>query len=270
MPEVAKVGTLGFDCEVVTSPRPVIDPATKRLLWLRGDSSDSKRLYAFVSDGAISASGQPIAQRPYDNDVRIETSCPAGHPLARFWVDPDGELIYACGAEGRCTLADCTYFRESGAPFEIPERYELLALGYGDTAMLVSDAGAIAVQKNGVTSVAVDYPGLEPNDARARENGFWFVNRPQNDEYERWHIDVDGIVTREGAYQAPPTGSTVSGARVIDARGSLYAMAQDTADRNIAHIVRLSTDDGIGELVYNEAKEPIVRVSVGSTIVTGP
>jgi hypothetical protein len=274
-----------------------IRPNDGRLIyWTQFDTS----LYGFHCDGCQYVTPEdPYPENPISNDEVISTPpCyPNNNPLTRALVGPDSSIVYRCtdgtwyNSDGVAILSGGIYdwSTDSGVTdFDTNDLAEsVLHLGYKGALLL--DRG---IYKNGLF---VEFNGLPKgrmkNAFRARDDGFWIVIDPENEQSgpELWQVSYEGLATYVGAYPSLPKGIVVNDIYgKLDADGRLFRSCTNMTDLTQINIKQLidnpaetlggseiydvivrRTLDGEAEIVYSELDDPYVKMHL-SALFTGP
>jgi hypothetical protein len=247
----------GFTCAAIeTSLGGFLHPAGGQLVYL------NHGLFLFVAD----ASG---AADPLANDIEVETQCGAGEEPVDAWGDPEAqELVYACAPPDTVCKPDgnCTYYRESGDEYAVPDDHSLVHIGYGGTALLRDNQGfVVKTQQGPLKSITMD-PKLT---VRAHPGGFWVLEGFGTDTLrDRWTIGLDGSYEHDGRYPDAPFATRYTTECAFDALGRMYCLGFSVAAPDVAQVLRATLGAPVTEVVYTEATSPLVKAS-DAFLVTG-
>lgn len=221
------------------------------LLFL-ADGPDYKDIWEFNPD----PKGASLSSYPANvlyNDGELKITCGAGLEPVTFLVSPSGHLIYYCYTTG--------WHEEDGKPVYNGDEM-LLALGDDDVALT---ANGIMNLKD-VATVAV--PDIN-NGLPVRAHGSTFHVVVQGaDALELWSVDAGGTRTKLGDYAPPPPdlNRPSTTLQFLANDDSLVQSAGDPKDTTIDVLYR-RTIDGVSEVIYTEADEPVKIDRDSSAIV---
>jgi hypothetical protein len=256
----------GFDCyfdgnvsAYGTSPTALIRPTDGRLVYTNTFESVVRE---FHCDACPYVQGGTYPDRPLENDAVVPTDCKLAEGRASFFVSPKGELIYYCVDVHQ--WRDRTHrlvYADSGTDPLIHVGYKDLGLTRTRVIDLVS--GKTAPVK-GLEDVRIDAIRTD------RSVGFIIAIRPKDPmaPEELWELDATGAMKLRGRYPpAPPSTREQDFQAQLEPGGALVQFAAGMA--TFEDVIIRRTIEGSSEVVYTEARGPLVKIHI-SGLITGP
>lgn len=255
---------VGFDCE--SDPTAGVIRGWDNALLLHDTFGP---LRVFRPDGCIVDGSQAYPVNPGDNDELVTFPCGyVQSSNARAILAPRGHEAFEC-TEG-------TWHASNGS---ILYSGDALGDGYvmayeGDLFLTIGGVFDIAAQTlypfDGPPRLSFDRSISRFIASRVYDLGFWVVigNYDGFEQAELWYIDSFGQGTPMGPYPPPPPGTSFLSPATLTRDGTLFQFAKDVANLDNDLIIRRSVN-GLSEIVYEEASNPLVRVHI-SGLITGP
>jgi hypothetical protein len=205
--------------------------------------ADGHEIHEFVPDYSDSYPTNPFA-----NDKKVDAPCSS--LITGYVFNPSGKMIYQCLGLG--------WFEAGGAS----------AYKGQDTISAYTD-NKVAATLEGV----LDFNELMVHPVPALGNAFGV--RVHGDEFhyavqpdamtpaELWSVDASGATTKLGNYPPAPAGVKGGNEVLLAPDDSLYADGSQAG----AGVITRRTIDGMSEVVYTRADDPIVKENL---LITGP
>jgi hypothetical protein len=195
---------------------------------------------------------------PELNDPVVPTPKCAKGELQTFLVSPDDKhLVYQC--------KDDSWYEDDVLVYDGPERHNLAGLGYDGLFLLGlgTQLGTMSIRDVQRHTQEKAHDGVLA--VRAQPGGFTYAVWGNDDRPVLWEMDAEANPTQLGVYPPPPHGVTITtvGVHVLLRDGTLYQVGT-LEDRSKDVIIRRRPDADDGDIVYNEASDPLVRVSFSS------
>lgn len=210
--------------------------------------ADGHEIHEFVPDYS-----DTYPTNPFANDKKVDAPCSA--LIMGYVFSPSGKMIYQCLGLG--------WFETGGAS---AYKGQDTIIAYTDHKVVATVEGVLDFNEMMVHPV----PALaNAFGVRVHEAEFHYAIQPDALKAPQlWSVDATGTTTKLGDYAAAPSGVKSTGAvqPLLAPDDTLY-MSGSLAG---AEVIYRRTIDGKSEVVYTEADDTVVKIDLGSVLITGP
>jgi hypothetical protein len=242
--------------------RPYIRPTDGKLIYARNEGGESDTMRQFVADAYKIGTGDSYPDAPSEQDpIVLQLPCPS---VPQFMTKMNGETYARC-------MGDDLIYNEAGVIVaDITGMQAWIATTDNDHILYTDPGAALLIRTGTGTPQMVDMRGEAPYVTRLSKDQQSFMMLYRD---ELMKINLDGTVSLEGTYPAPPAivGGFLPGMvdiqNILDGNFDLFTRFESQG----FGVITVRRLDGTAEIVYDSrAVGPRVKLGTGGFLFTGP